>query len=219
VTKWPYGYSRYSFPFGIVPFKGRIFGNLPRRGDVVVFRHPTEDSDLVKRVIGLPGDTIEVRQGRLVLNGREVPRRPLAPVKVPVSPNSPCRPVPPAAPKLVESAGVLTCAYRAYLETLPGGSSYTVLDQIDGSPGDDFAPVHVPAGHVFLMGDNRDDSLDSRFPTYMGGVGMLPAENLIGRATMTFWSTNGSVSWFKPWTWFAASRPSRIGNGYSGAAE
>ena len=219
VSKWPYGYSRYSFPFGLAPFHGRILGHLPNRGDVVVFRHPSEDSDLIKRVIGLPGDTIEVRQGRLLLNGVEVPRRALRPAKVALSPNSPCRAVPPASPTVVQSSGALTCTYHAYLETLPGGPSYTVLDQIDEGPGDDFTQIRVSAGHVFVMGDNRDDSLDSRFPTYMGGVGLLPLDNLIGRASMTFWSTDGSASWFKPWTWFTALRTKRIGNGYTGAAE
>src|SRR3954451_14565082 len=151
VAKWPYGYSRYSFPLGVPAFEGRIFGRLPSRGDVVVFRHPAEDSDLIKRVIGLPGDTVEVRQGRLILNGREVPRRPLPPARVPVTANSPCRTVPPAAPTVVVASGTPTCVYRAYLETLPGGPSYTVLDQVDQAPADDFAAVRVTPGHVFLM--------------------------------------------------------------------
>jgi signal peptidase I len=219
VAKWPYGYSRYSFPLGLPAFKGRIFGRLPSRGDVVVFRHPAEDSDLIKRVIGLPGDTVEVRQGRLILNGREVARRPLPPARVPVTANSPCRAVPPATPTVIVASGTPTCVYRAYRETLPGGPSYTVLDQVDQAPADDFAAVRVTPGHVFLMGDNRDDSLDSRYPTDEGGVGMLPVENLIGRASFTFWSTDGRASWFKPWTWFAALRASRIGNGYTGVAE
>jgi len=219
VSKWPYGYSRYSFPLGLPAFRGRILGRLPGRGDVVVFRHPAEDSDLIKRVIGLPGDMVEVRQGELILNGRQVPRRPLPPAKIPVTANSPCRAVPPAAPTVIEMSGTPTCVYRAYLETLPGGPSYTVLDQVDHGRADDFAPVRVPAGHVFLMGDNRDDSLDSRYPTYAGGVGMLPVENLIGRASFTFWSTDGRASWFKPWTWFSALRAGRIGNGYTGTAE
>ena len=219
VAKWPYGYSRYSFPLGIPAFEGRILGRLPSRGDVVVFRHPSEDSDLIKRVIGLPGDTVEVRQGQLILNGRLVPRRPLPPAKVPVTANSPCRAVPPATPTLIVTSGTPTCVYHSFLETLPGGPSYSVLDQVDDGVADDFAEVRVPAGHVFLMGDNRDDSLDSRFPSYAGGIGMVPTENLIGRASFTFWSTDGRASWLKPWTWFPALRASRIGNGYSGIAE
>jgi signal peptidase I len=219
VAKWPYGYSRYSFPLGLPAFEGRILGRLPSRGDVVVFRHPNENSDLIKRVIGLPGDTVEVRQGQLIINGRLVPRRPLPPARIPVTANSPCRAVPPAPPLVIGASGMPVCVYRAYLETLPGGPSYTVLDQVEQGPADDFAVVSVPQGHLFLMGDNRDDSLDSRFAAYQGGIGMVPAENLIGRASITFWSTDGRASWFKPWTWFPALRPHRIGNGYTGVAE
>jgi signal peptidase I len=220
VSKWPYGFSRYSFPFGMPAFGGRVFDRLPARGDVVVFRHPSESSDLIKRVIALPGDIVEVRGGRLILNGHPVPRRPLAPIGVSVTANSPCRAVPPAAPTVIVLSGNRpVCAYRAYLETLPGGPSFTVLDQVDHGIADDFPPTRVPADHVFLMGDNRDDSLDSRFPGYSGGIGMVPTENLIGRASFTFWSTDGSASWFEPWTWFTSLRGDRIGNGYTGQAE
>jgi signal peptidase I len=216
VAKWPYGYSRYSFPFGFPPFDGRVLAQLPKRGDVVVFRHPAEDADLIKRVIGLPGDRVEIRGGRLILNGKPVPRKQLAPVAIEVSANSPCRTVPPATPVAASIHGRTLCLYRAELETLPGGPSYTVIDQIDHGPADDFPEAVVPPGRVFLMGDNRDDSLDSRFPTYEGGVGMVPMQDLIGRAALTFWSTDGSASWFKPWTWFTALRVDRIGNGYTG---
>jgi signal peptidase I len=219
VSKWQYGYSRYSFPFNFPSFEGRIFGNLPKRGDVVVFRHPNENADLIKRVVGLPGDTVAVRNGRLILNGRAVPRQPLPPARVAVTPNSPCRTIPPSTPAIAVLNDQPTCLYHAYLETLPGGPSYTVLDQVDHGAADDFPVTTVPAGRLFLMGDNRDDSLDSRFPTYEGGIGTIPTQNLIGRASFTFWSTDGSASWFKPWTWFTALRGSRIGNGYTGKAE
>jgi signal peptidase I len=218
VAKWPYGFSRYSFPFGFPAFHGRILGHLPQRGDVVVFRHPTEDADLIKRVIGLPGDTIELRSGEVILNGRRVPREALPPYAMPISANSPCKVVPPATPSVSIVANHRVCLYPAYRETLPGGPSYTVLDQV-ASEADDFPPTKVPAGHVFVMGDNRDDSADSRFPTYRDGVGMLPVDNLIGRATVTFWSTDGSASYWKPWTWFTALRGSRVGNGYKGDAK
>ena len=219
VAKWPYGYSRYSFPFGWPGFSGHFLGHLPNRGDVVVFRHPSEDSDLIKRVIGLPGDRVAVRGGQLMLNGHPLQRRPLPPAQVPVTANSPCRTVPPATPRVVVANGTPICVYRAWLETLPDGPSYTVLDQVDHGPADDFSETIVPAGHVFLMGDNRDDSLDSRFPGYEGGIGMVPVDHLIGRALFTFWSTDGSSSYVKPWTWFTALRADRIGNGYSGAAQ
>jgi signal peptidase I len=219
VAKWPYGFSRYSFPFGFPSFRGRILSHLPARGDVVVFRHPTENSDLIKRVIGLPGDTVEVRHGALILNGRAVPRTKAHPFAMPVSANSPCRAVPPAAPKIAAIRDQLLCLYPAYRETLPGGPSYTVLDQVDSGPADDFPATRVPAGRVFLMGDNRDDSLDSRFPPIVGGVGMVPVDHLVGRAMVTFWSTDGSASYWKPWTWFTALRPTRIGDGYTGDPE
>lgn len=219
VGKWPFGYSRYSFPFAFPSFKGRIFGHLPRRGDVIVFRHPAERADLIKRVIGLPGDRIELRGGQLILNGRLVPRVPLPPVGVPISANSPCRTVPPAIPQIVRTAQGSSCSYAAFLESLPGGRSYTTLDQVPHSPADDFAEVIVPPDHLFLMGDNRDDSLDSRYPVIDHGVGMVPMEDVIGRAIFTFWSTDGSASWLKPWTWWPDSRPGRIGNGYTGTAK
>jgi len=156
VSKWPYGFSRFSFPFGVPAFSGRIFEGLPARGDVVVFRHPSESSDLIKRVIGLPGDTVEVRGGRLILNGHAVPTQALPPVGVPVTANSPCRVVPPAAPTVIILSGNRpVCGYRAHLETLPGGPTFTVLDQVDHGIADDFPPAKVPAGHVFLMGDRK----------------------------------------------------------------
>ena len=217
VAKWPYGYSRYSFPFTFPSFNGRILMHLPRRGDVAVFRPPGGDIEFVKRVIGLPGDTIEVRDGMLVLNGKPMPRQSLPPFAMPVSANSPCKVVPPATPMVTSlGPGRNFCLYPAYRETLPGGPNYTVLDQVDNPRADDFPAVRVPAGHVFMMGDNRDDSLDSRFSTAEGGIGFVPVENLVGRALVTFWSTDGSASYAKPWTWFSALRGDRIGNGYTG---
>ncbi|HEX6740869.1 MAG TPA: signal peptidase I [Sphingomicrobium sp.] len=222
VAKWPYGYSRYSFPWQIPSFDGRILAGVPKRGDVVVFRHPTEDLDLIKRVIGVPGDTVEVRGGELMLNGKRIrsgePEE-KSPLAVPISPNSPCKVPPGATPVIGEGRNGNGCLYTAYRETLPGGPTYTVLQQLDGGPADDFPAATVPSGHVFLMGDNRDDSLDSRFSSAEGGIGMVPTENLIGRAMVTFWSTDGSASWVKPWTWFTALRGSRIGNGYSDSAK
>ena len=215
VAKWPYGYSRYSLMFGFPKFSRRILERLPERGDVVVFRHPSQDLDLIKRVIGLPGDTVEVKGGAVILNGEPLPRQKIQSTSIPITPNSPCKAVPPAAPAIVATTDGSACSYPAYREQLPHGPRYVVLDQLSDGDADDRAAVKVPAGHVFLMGDNRDDSLDSRFPAAAGGVGMVPVENLIGRALVTFWSTDGSSSYVLPWTWFTALRGNRIGNGYA----
>ena len=213
VAKWPYGYSRFSMPFGLAPFDGRVLPSRPARGDVVVFRYPRGgDEDYVKRLVGLPGDRIQVREGALWLNEKPVPRVRIADYLMPVSLNSPCRYVDPSAARLIEDPkGTRFCAYRRYRETLPGGRSYDVIDQMDEGPADNTGVYTVPAGHYFMMGDNRDDSEDSRFPREEGGVGYLPDYYLIGRALITFFSTDGSAEWVKPWTWISAARWDRIG--------
>jgi signal peptidase I len=217
-AKWPYGYSRYSFPFRIPSFDGRIFSSNPERGDVVVFASASgEGADLVKRVIGLPGDIVELRGGELVLNGRPVRREATDPVAITISPNSPCRVVAGATPGIRNSGREAACVYAAYSETLPGGISYKVIDQVNNAVSDNFPATRVPAGHLFLLGDNRDDSLDSRYGAFEGGLGFVPLDRLIGRATATFWSTDGSSSYAKPWTWFSALRAERIRTGYSEA--
>ena len=214
VAKWPFGYSRYSFPFGIVPIEGRILGGDPQRGDVVVFRYPAGDADWVKRVIGLPGDLVQMKGGTLYLNGDPVPKVRIADYRMPISANSPCAIRNPVAVHQETGAdGRQYCVYRRFRETLPGGRSYEVLDQ--GPTEADNTQVYVvPEGHYFMMGDNRDDSEDSRFLRSKGGIEFLPEEYLIGRALITFWSTDGSASWIKPWTWFSAARWDRIGGTY-----
>jgi signal peptidase I len=215
VSKWPYGYSRYSFPFGIIRFDGRFFDGAPERGDVIVFRYPGSNEDYVKRLVGLPGDQIQMRGGTLHINGAAVPKVRIADYLMPITPNSPCRRVGPEPSKmLADEAGRQVCAYPRFRETLPEGRSYEVIDQTGAGPGDDTPVIMVPEGHYFMMGDNRDDSMDSRFPLDLGGVGLLPAENLIGEAQMTFFSTDGSADWVKPWTWFSAARWDRIGETY-----
>ena len=210
VAKWPYGYSRYAFPFGLASFEGRLFGAVPERGDIVIFHYPGGgNEDYVKRVIGLPGDRIEVRDGIVILNRRPLPRQRIADFAVPASPNSPCRAI--GATRRLDDSGVIHCAFPRYRETLPGGRSYEVLDQVEGGAADDFPPLVVPEGQLFVMGDNRDDSLDSRFAVAVGGVGLLPIDNVVGRAAIAFWSTDGSAEWLKPWTWFSAARWGRIG--------
>ena len=217
VAKWPYGFSRYSFPWGFPSFDRRLFGHIPKRGDVVVFRAPGTDEDFVKRVIGLPGDRVAVQNGMLIVNGRPVPRQAQGTFDMPISANSPCRVVGGASQMIVQGDdGKPACLYPVYSETLPGGRSYQVIDQVENPPADEVPTTVVPVGHVFLMGDNRDDSLDSRFSVEEGGIGFVPVENLIGRATFIFWSTDGTADYAKPWTWFSALRGSRIATGFDG---
>jgi signal peptidase I len=214
VAKWPYGYSQYSFPFGLGRFEGRVLQSPPKRGDVIVFRDPAKGEDIVKRLVGLPGDRVQMRGGALFLNGKQVSRIRVADFLMPVTPNSPCRQVDrERAKKPIAEKGRLYCPYSRYREVLPGGRAYDILDQAE-TAADDTETFRVPEGHYFMLGDNRDDSLDSRFPRSEGGVGYLADEQLVGRALVTFFSTDGSSEWLKPWTWFSAARWERIGGTY-----
>ncbi|MFC0203804.1 signal peptidase I [Novosphingobium soli] len=217
-TKWSYGYSKYSLPFSVPLIPGRIFASQPERGDVAIFKAPPgNDVDYIKRVIGLPGDEIQVKAGQLFINGTAVPKVKVADFVVPVSPNTDCER---AQFQATLADGSEVCRYPQFRETLPNGVSYTVLDLGDSAGGnpwgidaDNTQAVIVPEGHLFLMGDNRDNSMDSRFPAAEGGgIGMVPQENLVGKAAVMMFSTDGSSEWIKPWTWFTAARWSRIGS-------
>ena len=209
-AKWPYGYSKYSLPFSVPLIPGRIFAGQPERGDVVIFKAPPgNDTDYIKRVIGLPGDTVQMIGGQLQLNGQPVPKVRLADFEIAVSPNTKCLALQFQARG---KDGAPVCRYPQYRETLPGGRSYAVLD-VGATAQDDSPAVVVPEGSVFLMGDNRDNSMDSRFPAVEGGgIGIVPQANLVGRAAIMMFSTDGSSSWVLPWTWFSAARWDRIGN-------
>ncbi len=208
-AKWPYGYSKYSLPFSAPLIPGRLFASQPERGDVVIFKAPpANDTDYIKRVIGLPGDTLQMLGGQLYLNGLPIPKQRLADFEIAVTPNTKCY-----APEFDarRADGTPVCHYPRFKETLPGGESYEVLD-FGPRPQDDTAPVVVPEGQLFLMGDDRDNSMDSRFEAMAGGgIGLVPQANLVGRATVMMWSTDGSAEWLKPWTWFTAARWDRIG--------
>ncbi|MEZ5697321.1 MAG: signal peptidase I [Sphingomonadaceae bacterium] len=209
-AKWPYGYSKYSMPFNAPLIPGRILGGEPERGDIAIFKHPVDGTDYIKRVVGLPGDSVEMRGGQVILNGTPIPKVPVEDFRIAVSPNTDC-----AWGAVVDMAadGSRTCVYKQFKETLPDGTTYNVLD-FGPTPQDNFPAVIVPDGSMFVMGDNRDNSQDSRFPAIPnGGVGMVPQSELVGRASFLMWSTDGSAEWIKPWTWFTAARWNRLGNG------
>ena len=186
VSKYAYGYSDHSIPFSPHLFSGRIFASPPKRGDVVVFKLPRDgQTDYIKRVIGLPGDKIQMKDGRLYINGALVPREPIAKAHT-------------------EDFYGRETDVPTYRETLPGGVSHTVIEIQGNSEFNDNTPVfEVPEGHYFMMGDNRDNSTDSRVPPDQGGVGYVPFENLVGRAELIFFSVGkGEPAWaFWEWPW------------------
>ncbi|MFL6756810.1 MAG: signal peptidase I [Sphingomicrobium sp.] len=230
VTKYPYGWSYVSptipnpaailrnllvgpgEPWSVtLPFsKGRVLGSLPKRGDVVIVTPPGGNQDYIKRVIGLPGDTIEVRDGRLILNGRPVRAEQRPPVMIPVDTNSPCGEQQFWGRQVQTEQGAF-CRLPIVHETLPNGVSYDTID--DGrSQGDDFGPVRIPPDHLFLMGDNRDHSADSRFSLAEQGLGgPVPWENIGGRAEFITFSLDGTTR-LNPATWLSSFRDGRAGN-------
>ncbi len=200
VEKFAYGYSRYSFPFGIPPFSGRVFGTGPQRGDVVVFKMPNANSpdymkDFIKRVIGVPGDRIQMIDGQVFLNGRPVPKVRAADF---VTSEPPC----PIVNAMSDDGPYRVPRYR---ETLPGGKSYYVLDCIAEGPSDNTPVYVVPPRHYFMMGDNRDNSDDSR-----AEVGYVPAEDVEGKAVLIFFSINSSAQWWELWKWPWSIRYDRL---------
>ena len=190
VSKYSYGYSRYSFPFGVAPFDGRIFETPPERGDVAVFRQPQNESiAFIKRIVGLPGDRIQVVNGLLHINDVVVKRDREGFASV--------------------SDGYNVIRFAVYKETLPNGKSYLTQERSDDDLLDNTSVFLVPEGHYFMIGDNRDNSRDSRTAT----VGMVPAENLVGRAERLFFSHNSSANLWEIWKWPFAIRYGRLGDG------
>ncbi len=209
-SKWSYGISKHSLPFSVPIIPGRIFASEPQRGDVVIFKHPVDGTDYIKRAIALPGDTVAMRGGQLILNGKLVPKQRIADFVIPASPNTVCSN---GSVREQTEGGDFTCRYAHFRETLPSGVSYNVLD-FGASMADNYGPKTVPEGRVFVMGDNRDNSLDSRFPAELGaGVGLVPQDNLVGKASVVMFSTDGGSEWVKPWTWFSSARWNRMFSG------
>ena len=211
VTKYPYGWSWVSASFHVLPRgKARLFGRTPERGDVVIVVPPDRDVDYIKRVIGLPGDRIAVVNGQIVLNGKPVPQAVEPPIELAVDANQPCPPE--VFPNLVfrKPSGRLVCELPILRETLPNGVSYPIIDHLANQPLDNYPEIRVPAGHVFLMGDNRDHSADSRAPAGLeqGLGGPVPLADVGGRAEFLTFSLDGSTT-LDPRTWFASLRSGR----------
>ena len=191
VSKFSYGYSTYSLPYGIHLFSGRILESEPHRGDVVVFKLPRDPQvDYIKRIIGLPGDRIQMINGILNINGVPVKRQRIE--------------------DFVNSENGMLSRTTQYTETLPNGVQHPILELSDDGPLDNTGVYVVPPDHYFAMGDNRDNSLDSRVPEDKGGVGYVPAENLVGKAEIIFFSTDGSAAWYQFWKWPSAMRFDRF---------
>jgi signal peptidase I len=213
VSKFPYGWSWVSPSFHILPpTDGRVFGRLPERGDIVILTPPGQTSDYIKRVIALPGDTVEMVGGTLYLNGKEVRREARAPVMVPVDANVPCERDGFGEHRIAGPDGKLYCRLPVMRETLPNGRSYDTIDMGYDPRVDDFGKILVPAGHVWVMGDNRDKSADSRVDVAQQGLGgAVPWENIGGRAEFITFSLDGSSQYLNPISWFTAMRGGRAG--------
>jgi signal peptidase I len=219
VSKYPFGWSWVSPSFHVLPhWDGRLLGKMPRRGDIVIVTPPGQSDDYIKRVIGLPGDTVEVRAGRLFLNGKPVASQIRPPAMVPVDPNAPCG-LEFAGSQVVADDGKAYCRLPIVRETLPGGVSYDTID-LGPSQGDNFGPITIPPEHLFLMGDNRDRSADSRFalgPPENGLGGPVPWENIGGRAEFITFSLDGTTAITNPLSWFRALRSGRAGDSLRGS--
>ncbi|MDM8012065.1 MAG: signal peptidase I [Parasphingorhabdus sp.] len=210
VSKYAYGWSWVSPTFHIVPrVSGRLFGKMPERGDVVILTPRDQSSDYIKRVIGLPGDTIELRGGQVFLNGVAVRQDVQPDLQVPIDANNPCNPQEFPGARGVDADGNAVCNLPILRETLPNGVSYNIID-LGPQYTDDVAPVQIPEGQVYLLGDNRDLSADSRVSSPLGLGGPIPWENIGGRAEFITFSLDGTTS-LNPLTWFSSFRSGRAG--------
>jgi signal peptidase I len=210
VSKYPYGWSWVSASFHVLPReRWRLFGRTPEYGDIVIVVPPDRDVDYIKRVIGLPGDRVAVVHGQVILNGKPVPQAVEPPLELPIDANQPCPPE--VFPHLAwrKPSGKRVCELPILRETLPNGVSYRIVDHTE-QPLDDYPEVRVPKGHVFLMGDNRDHSADSRAPAgfEQGLGGPVPLADVGGRAEFITFSLDGTTT-LDPRTWLASLRPGR----------
>ena len=191
VSKYSYGFSKHSIPLSPPLFNGRLFFHQPARGDVIVFKLPRDTKmDYIKRLVGLPGDRIQVKKGTVFVNEKPITQLP-------------------QGQTTIDLGGFMTKA-DVIREKLPSGRSYVTYSVDSTQPAENTDVFVVPEGHYFFMGDNRDNSLDSRFPQENDGVGFVPAENLEGKAQVILLSWNKGASLFKPWTWVMDARPSRF---------
>ena len=212
VTKYPYGWSFVSPTFHLLPFMpGRLFGRMPERGDVVIVSPPGEKQDYIKRVIGLPGDRLELRGGTVIINGVPVKRSQPVQRLIPVDENAPCSDLKFPGRLVSGPDGKPYCDLPIVRETLPNGRSFDTIE-LGASRADDYPPITIPAGQLFLMGDNRDQSADSRVPLIDGGLGgPVPWENIGGRAEFITFSLDGTAEWYNPISWIEALRSGRAG--------
>ncbi|MEW4468291.1 signal peptidase I [Parasphingorhabdus sp. JC815] len=210
VSKYAYGWSWVSPTFHILPrMEGRLFGSLPERGDIVILTPKTQSSDYIKRVIGLPGDMLELRGGQVFLNGKPVKQEVQPDLKLPIDANAPCGSREFPGLRDTDEAGNSFCSLPILRETLPNGVSYDIID-LGPQVSDDIPPVIIPENHVYLLGDNRDLSADSRVASPLGLDGAIPWENIGGRAEFITFSLDGTTS-FNPVSWFTSFRSGRAG--------
>ena len=210
VSKYAYGWSWVSPTFHILPrMEGRLFGALPQRGDIVILTPKDQSSDYIKRVIGLPGDMLELRGGQVFLNGAPIKQEVQPDLMLPVDANSPCESREFPGLRVTDESGQSFCKLPILRETLPNGVSYDIID-LGPQSSDDIPPVIIPEDHVYLLGDNRDLSADSRVASPLGLNGTIPWENIGGRAEFITFSLDGTTT-FNPVSWFTSFRGGRAG--------